>query len=71
MPNRGTYGQKSQRALDAAEREIRAVPVGEVATSVLQAHAAKAQVFTTAAIAHALLEIGDILRTAFREAEDG
>jgi hypothetical protein len=69
-PNRGVYGQNAQRALDAAEKEIRAIPIGEVATAVLQAHSTKAQVFTSAAIAHALLEIGDILRAAFRESSD-
>jgi hypothetical protein len=38
---------------------------------VLLAHSAKAQVFTNAAIVHALLEIGDVLRAAFRERADG
>lgn len=63
-PGRGIYGQDAQRALAAAEAEIRTIPVGEIKADVLQAHSVKAQVFTGAAIAHALLEIGDVLRTA-------
>jgi len=70
-PDRGVYGQNAQRALEAAETEIRSIPVGEISTSVLQAHSAKAQVFTSAAIAHALLEIGDVLRASLRESTDG
>lgn len=61
-PGRGVFAQNAQRALDAAENEVRSIPVGQVKTDVLLAHSAKAQVFTTAAIVHALLEIGDILR---------
>lgn len=64
------YGQNAQRALDAAEVEVRSIPIGEIKADVLQAHSAKAQVFTSAAIAHALLEIGDVLRTALRESTD-
>jgi hypothetical protein len=59
---RGASAQNAQRALAAAEREVQSIPVGQVATDVLLAHSAKAQVFTNAAIAHALLEIGDALR---------
>lgn len=70
-PERGVYGRHTQRALDAAEREVAAIPVGEIRTDELAAHSAKAQVFTSAAIAHALLEIGDVLRAAFRESTDG
>ncbi|WP_327592462.1 hypothetical protein [Streptomyces chartreusis] len=40
-------------------------------TDVLLAHSAKAQVFTNAAMVHALLEIGDVLRAALREPTDG
>jgi hypothetical protein len=70
-PERGVYGQRAQRALEAAERQVAAIPVGEVRTDVLAAHSANAQVFTSAAIAHALLEIGDVLRAALRESSDG
>ena len=66
-PSRGASAQNAQRALDAAEQEVRSIPVGQVATDVLLAHSAKAQVFTNAAIVHALLEIGDILREALKE----
>lgn len=65
-PGRGVSAQNAQRALAAAEQEVRSIPVGQVATDVLLAHSAKAQVFTNAAIAHALLEIGDILREALK-----
>lgn len=70
-PGRGVSAQNAQRALDAAQAEVRSIPVGEIHTDVLMAHSAKAQVFTNAAIAHALLEIGDVLRAAFREPSDG
>lgn len=66
-PNRGAAAQGAQRALDAAEREIRSIPVGEIRADVLLAHSAKAKVFTNAAIVHALLELGDILRMALQE----
>lgn len=69
-PDRGVSAQNAQRALDAAEEEVRSIPVGEVRADVLLAHSAKAQVFTNAAIVHALLEIGDVLRAAFQEAVD-
>lgn len=70
-PDRSVSAQNAQRALDAAEQEVRSIPVGEIRADVLLAHSANAQVFTNAAIAHALLEIGDILRAAFRESSDG
>lgn len=68
---RGVPAQNAQRALDAAEEEVRSIPAGQIATDVLLAHSAKAQVFTNAAIVHALLEIGDILREALKERPDG
>lgn len=71
MPDRGVSAQNAQRALDAAEEEIRSIPVGEIKTDVLLAHSAKAQVFTSAAIVHALLEIGDVLRAAVAESGGG
>jgi hypothetical protein len=67
---RGASAQNAQRALDAAEREVSSIPVGQIKTDVLLAHSAKAQVFTNAAIAHALLEIGDVLRAALGEQPD-
>lgn len=68
---RGASAQNAQRALDAAEAEVQSIPVGKIGTDVLLAHSAKAQVFTNAAIVHALLEIGDILREALKERPDG
>lgn len=70
-PDRGVSAQNAQRALDAAEQEIQSIPVGEIKTDVLLAHSAKAQVFTNAAIVHALLEIGDVLRAAVAESGGG
>ena len=70
-PGRGVSAQNAQRALDAAENEVRSIPVGQIEAEVLLAHSAKAQVFTNAAIVHALLEIGDVLRATFRESADG
>lgn len=66
-PNRGVCAQNALRALGAAETELKRVPEGNVGTDVMMAHAAKAQVFTSAALVHALLEIGDILRAASQE----
>lgn len=70
-PGRGVSAQNAQRALAAAEGEVRSIPVGEIHTDVLMAHSAKAQVFTNAAIAHALLEVGDVLRVLASRPEDG
>ena len=57
--------------LDDTAKELGAIPTGRVGTDVMMAHSAKAQVVATAAVAHALLEIGDILRAAFQERTDG
>lgn len=62
--DRGASGQNALRALAAAETELKAIPGGNIGTDVMMAHSAKAQVFADAAIAHALLEIGDVLRAA-------
>ena len=64
---RGTSGQNALQALAAAETELKAIPGGNIGTDVMMAHSAKAQVFASAAIAHALLEIGDILRATREE----
>jgi hypothetical protein len=37
----------------------------------MRAHSAKAQAIATAAVAHALLAIGDVLRASLREPTDG
>lgn len=63
-PDRGVSGQNALRALAAAETELKAMPGGNIATDVMMAHSSKAQVFASAAIAHALLEISDVLRAA-------
>jgi hypothetical protein len=70
-PNRGASGQNALQALSAVETELKVIPGGNIGTDVMMAHSAKAQVFATAAIVHALLEIGDVLRAASREATDG
>lgn len=70
-PGRGLSGQNALQALAAAETELKAMPDGNIGTDVMMAHSAKAQVFASAAIAHALLEIGDVLRTAVAESGGG
>jgi hypothetical protein len=70
-PNRGVSGQNALQALSAAETELKVMPGGNIGTDVMMAHSAKAQVFASAAIAHALLEIGDVLRAAVTESEGG
>jgi hypothetical protein len=52
----------ARRALDAAERELQSIPTGQIRTDILAAHSAKAQVYVTAAIAHAILELVDTIR---------
>jgi hypothetical protein len=69
-PNRGASGQNALQALSAAETELKVMPGGNIGTDVMMAHSAKAQVFATAAIVHALLEIGDVLRAAVAESGD-
>lgn len=63
----GAHKQKAKGCLDDTAAALDEAPKGEIKADVLAAHAAKAQVFASAAIAHALLEIGDILRAALRE----
>ncbi|MEU9323206.1 hypothetical protein AB0D91_05240 [Streptomyces canus] len=70
-PNDGAHRDKARRCLDTTAKELNAIPNGTVGTDVMMAHSAKAQVFASAAIAHALLDIGDALRAALRESTDG
>jgi hypothetical protein len=53
------------------DTELNSMPTGNIGADVMMAHSTKAQVFATAAVAHALLEIGDVLRAALRESADG
>lgn len=69
--DRGLSGQNALQALAAAEAELKVMPGGNIGTDVMVAHSAKAQVFASAAIAHALLEISDVLRAALQEPTDG
>lgn len=66
----GAHKQKAKSCLDATAAALDQAPGGEIKADVLAAHSAKAQVFASAAIAHALLEIGDILRAGLRESTD-
>lgn len=66
----GGHQEKARRCLDATASELDAIPTGTVGTDVMMAHSAKAQVFATAAIAHALLEIGALLRAGRQESSD-
>ena len=70
LTNEGAHRVKARNCLDSTATELDAIPKGTVGTDVMMAHSAQAQVFASAAIAHALLEIGDILRTALRETAD-
>lgn len=70
-PGRGASGQNALQALAAAETELKVMPGGNIGTDVMMAHSTKAQVFASAAIAHALLEIGDVLRAAQAESGGG
>lgn len=63
MSNPASYRQLAEKSLDQAAREHNAIPVGQVRTDVMLAHAAKAQALATIAVAQALLEISDVLRT--------
>jgi hypothetical protein len=67
-PGEGPHRRAAKGCLNDTAKCIDAIPTGHVNTDVMMAHAAKAQVFATAAVVHALLDIGDILRTALREA---
>ncbi len=63
IPHRMRAGQ----CLYAANAELDTLPTGTVRIDEMVAHSAKAQVFASAAMAHALLEIGDILRATREE----
>jgi len=71
LTNDGAHRERVRRCLDKTATELDAIPIGNVGTDVMMAHSAKAQAFASAAIAHALLEIGDVLRAALRESTDG
>ncbi|MFI5808989.1 hypothetical protein [Streptomyces sp. NPDC051561] len=57
-----TYRTLSERSIDMAAAELNRMPVGQIRTDVLLAHAAKTQALATIAVAQALLEIGNVLR---------
>lgn len=70
-PGEGPHRKSAKGCLDGVASALNEIPLGEVRTDVMLAHSAKAQAIATAAVAHALLEIGDVLRTAFQEPSDG
>lgn len=70
-PDGGLHRARAKGCLDDTAAALGEMPVGTIKTDVMLAHSAKAQVFASAAIAHALLEIGDVLRAAIRESTDG
>lgn len=70
-PGAMTHRDKARGCLNDTATELGCLPNGQVGTDVMMAHSAKAQVLATAAVAHALLEIGDILRAASQEPSDG
>lgn len=70
-PGEGAYRQLARQSLQQAADRLNAIPKGQIATAELQAHSAFAQAVATIAVGQALLEIGDVLRAAFRESADG
>lgn len=70
-PQGGFHRKQARACLDSTAAALDEAPTGEIRADVLLAHSAKAQVFASAAIAHALLEIGDILRVNSRGTSDG
>lgn len=69
-PDGGLHRDRAKGCLNDAATELNSMPIGEIRTDVMLAHSAKAQAIASAAIAHALLEIGDVLRAALRESSD-
>ena len=63
-PQGGFHSHQARGCLNATQAALNEAPIGEIRADVLLAHSAKAQAIASAAIAHALLEIGDILRAA-------
>jgi len=63
-PQGGFHGKQARAFLNATQAALNEAPIGEIRADVLAAHSAKAQAIASAAIAHALLEIGDILRVS-------
>jgi hypothetical protein len=70
-PQGGFHGKQARACLNATQAALNEAPIGEIRADVLLAHSAKAQAIASAAIAHALLEIGDILRATREEPTDG
>lgn len=70
-PGEGPHRKSAKGCLDGVASALNEIPIGEVRADIMLAHSAKAQAIATAAVAHALLEIGDVLRAAFQESADG
>jgi hypothetical protein len=70
VPDEGAHRKSAKGCLDGVASALNEIPLGKVRTDVMLAHSAKAQAIATAAVAHALLEIGDVLRTALKEQAD-
>lgn len=66
----GAFRSLARQALGHASQELNAMPVGPVPTDEFRARSAKAQAVATIAVAQALIEIGDVLRAAFKESAD-
>jgi len=60
--NRSERVRLAEQALADAGHQLNSVPVGQVLTDVMGAHAAMAQALATVAVASALLELADIMR---------
>jgi hypothetical protein len=70
VPGEGPHRRAAKGCLNDTAKCLDEIPIGRVNTDVMTAHAAKSQVFATAAVAHALLELGDVLRATLRGAAD-
>jgi hypothetical protein len=67
----GPYRQLARQSLQQAADRLNAIPKGQIATAELHAHSAFAQAVATIAVGQALIELGDALRAAIGESEDG
>lgn len=70
-PGEGAYRELARNSMQHAADRLNAIPRGEINTDELHARAAIAQAIATLAVGQALLELGDVLRAAFREPSDG
>jgi hypothetical protein len=66
----GAFRSLARHTLGQASQELNAMPVGPMPTDEFHARSAKSQAIATIAVAQALIEIGDVLRAAFKGSAD-